>query len=171
MTNDNKVYTPEVIEDAPFPQETVVPFDSSQSSANQVHKPTTTKEQAFPIKRVAVELISTVLNTKSRKILQEFQFTKSGAIQIGEYENGVSGDLRISPNGITARNISGITTFVIDGDTGDAVFAGEIRAGAAIVGRVVVGNNNIIIDGENKTIIVNDGTYDRVLIGYQAGGF
>ena len=36
---------------------------------------------------------------------------------------------------------------------------------------ITVGINNITIDGVNKRIIVNDGTNDRVLIGYQDGGF
>lgn len=41
-----------------------------------------------------------------------------------------------------------------------------------ILGGVIkVGGNNIIIDGANKRIIINDGTYDRILIGYQSGGF
>ena len=95
----------------------------------------------------------------------------SGALQIGKYESGVSGDLRISPNGIVARNSSGMTTFALDGDTGSAVFMGEIQAGAIITGLVSVGNNNVVIDGENQRMIVNDGQTDRILIGFQSGGF
>lgn len=34
-----------------------------------------------------------------------------------------------------------------------------------------IGGGLIQIDGGNKRIIVNDGTYDRVLMGYLAGGF
>jgi hypothetical protein len=59
---------------------------------------------------------------------------------------------------------------VIDND-GNAYFSGEIRAGSLISGMVYVGNNNIIIDGENRRIIINDGTNDRVLIGFQQDGF
>ena len=170
-SKEPKVYTPQVIDDTPFPQEGVLDQTVTQASSNGTYKPTETKEQSFPTKKVAVELLSTSLNTRSKKILSEFQFTKSGAIQVGEYTNGVSGDLRLSPSGITARNTSGITTFAIDGETGDATFAGTIQAGTLISGMVVVGDNNVVINGDERNIIVNDGTNDRVLLGYQLNGF
>lgn len=169
---DDKVYYPQVIEETPLPQgDAAVSYNSSQSTSGGTTQPSTIKDQTPPTKRVAVELIGSSLNTKSKKILGEFQFTQSGAIQVGKYTNGVSGDIKISPSGIVARNQSGITTIAIDGDTGDATFAGTIQAGTLISGSVVVGDNNVIIDGEQKNIIINDGTYDRILIGYQAGGF
>ncbi len=34
-----------------------------------------------------------------------------------------------------------------------------------------VGSGNVKIDGGNKQILVNDGTNDRILIGFQSGGF
>ena len=34
-----------------------------------------------------------------------------------------------------------------------------------------VGNGNVQIDGVNKRIVINDGTNDRILIGYLAGKF
>ncbi len=36
---------------------------------------------------------------------------------------------------------------------------------------VSVGTGNVKIDGANKQILVNDGSNDRILIGYQSGGF
>ena len=35
----------------------------------------------------------------------------------------------------------------------------------------VIRIGNIKIDGKNQRIVVNDGTDDRILIGYQSGGF
>ena len=163
---DEKVYVPETIQDQPFPQEGVaVSYDASQPSANQTYSPSVVKDQTFPIKRIAVDLIGSALNTKSRKILAKFEFTKSGSIQVGEYEHGVSGDIRISPSGITTRNLSGNTTFALDGDTGDAVFAGTIQTGTLIAGTAVIGDNGLILDGEGRRIIVNDGSNDRIVIG------
>ena len=154
---DDKVYTQEVIEDAPFPQEDgTVSYTDSQSTSGEIYSQKTIKPQTMPTKRVAVELIGSMLNTKSKKILGEFQFTKNGAIQVGEYTNGVSGDIRISPNGITARNLSGLTTFSLDGDNGDAVFSGTIQAGTLISGAVAVGDGDILIDGETKRMIFYD---------------
>jgi len=43
--------------------------------------------------------------------------------------------------------------------------AGTIRLGTG------TGTASIILDGANKRIIINDGTHDRVLMGYQLGGF
>jgi hypothetical protein len=167
MADDNKVYTPEVIADQPFPQETATQQASQESSgAGGVYNPTTIPEQSMPTKLIAVELLSNSLNTRSKKILAEFQFTQSGALQIGTYENGVSGDLRISPNGIVARNLSGITTFSIDGDTGDAFFLGTIQAGTIIGGAVAVGDGDILIDGETKRMIFyDDNGIPQIVIG------
>lgn len=171
MAEDLKEYTPTVIPDQPFPQEGQPLPVTTQTVSGDVYKPETIKEGEFPVKRVAVELLSTALNTRSQKIIKEFQFTESGAIQVGKYQTGVSGDIRISPDGMVARDQAGNTTFAIDGDTGDAVFKGELRSGSLITGQVIVGNNSVIIDGEKKQIIVNDGATDRILIGFQSGGF
>ncbi len=170
---DEKVYTPEIISENPIPQsDGVVSLASSDSgSESKGYSASVIKPQNIPVKRTAVEIIGSVLNTMSRKILGVLEFTQSGAIQIGKYTNGVNGDIRISPNGIIARDLSGNTTFGLDGDTGNAVFKGQIQSGSLVTGEVVVGNNRIIIDGENQTIIVNDGVNDRVLIGYLPGKF
>jgi len=172
MTEEQKIYYPETIEDNHFPGEEVETFIATQEKSNEMYEPLKTKAQAFPLRKVAHEVIGSALNTKSRKILAEFEFTQSGSLQIGEYENGVSGDIKISPNGIVARNESGITTFALDGTTGDAVFKGTVQTGTLISGIVAVGDNNVVIDGENKNIVVYDESgIARILIGFQAGGF
>ncbi len=171
---DEKIYSPVTIEDALFPQEpdgTTVVTTKDGGTGAQAFGAEKIPEQPLPIKRVATELLSSALNTKSKKILAEFTFTQSGSISIGQYENGVSGDIRITPNGITARNMAGDTTFALDADTGNAVFKGSVQSGSIITGEVNVGNNSVIIDGENKRIIINDGTNDRILLGFLENGF
>ncbi len=149
----DQVFTPKVVEENPFPQEGVSDATSTQSTGGQVFRPETTKEQTFPTKRVAVELLSVALNTKSKKVLQEFELVQSGGFQIGKYENGVSGDVRITPNGITGRDQSGNTTFGVDATTGDAVFTGTLQSRSLITGDVAVGDGNILIDGDNRRMI------------------
>ncbi len=78
-------------------------------------------------------------DTDSKTILSDFTFGTSGALQIGEYESGVSGDIRISPNGILARNKDGDTTFSINGTTGDATFGGTLVAASGTFGTVTAG--------------------------------
>ena|SRR3990167_7093182 len=168
--DDEKVYTPEVVEENPFPGG-VDPIFLGQSSPKDTFAPTVSKDTKIRTKRTAVELLSTSLNTRSRKVLQEFELQQSGGFQIGNYQEGLSGDLRITPNGLTARDQAGTTTFAIDGTDGSAVFKGEVKSGSLVSGQVIVGNNRVIIDGESQTIIVNDGSNDRVLIGYQENGF
>lgn len=68
----------------------------------------------------------------------------------------------------------------------DAIAAGEwilyndTRAADAVLkagtGQVITGNfnlntTNVLIDGANKRIVINDGTNDRILIGYLSGKF
>ena len=156
---DEKVYTPEVIEENPIPgQSGVVTFEASQNTNQTTGQasPATIKEQVIPTKKIATELISSNLNTRSRKILGEFQFTPSGAIQIGNYQEGNNGDIRISPDGIVARDRNGNTTFALDGTDGSAVFAGTIQAGTLISGAVAVGDGNILIDGATKRMLFYD---------------
>jgi len=170
---DDKIYTNEVITDQPFPGIEVETsgVEASAPTSGGATTQATIPNKSTPTKRIATELLSTVLNTKSRKILGTFELAQNGGIQVGKYENGVSGDVKLTPIGIVARNQSGDITFLLDGDTGDATFKGTIQTGALIAGLVAVGNNNIILDGENQRIIVNDGKNDRVLIGFQANGF
>ena len=49
----------------------------------------------------------------------------------------------------------------------------NIFASGTLPGNTVIriGATNLIIDGENSRIVINDGTVDRVLIGKQTGGF
>jgi hypothetical protein len=154
----DKNYEPEVIQENPFPGEAVQPILSSpQAVGVGNYSPNTTKEKTFPQKKTAVELLSTALNTRSRKILQEFELQQSGGIQVGNFQEGLTGDLRLTPNGITARDIAGLTTFAIDGTTGDAIFAGELRTGALITGSVEVIDGNIsLYNGTLLQIFIGD---------------
>lgn len=52
-----------------------------------------------------------------------------------------------------------------------SAYVSKAGTGQTLTGDVNVGNGNVKIDGANKRIIINDGSYDRILIGYQSGGF
>src|SRR3990167_3748314 len=125
----DKNYEPEIAQENPFPGEPEPVASLGQPNPAGTFAPSVSKEKTFPRKRTAVELLSTALNTRSRKILEEFELQQSGGLKIGDFKSGISGDLRITPNGLTARNIAGLTTFAIDGDTGDATFRGTVEAG------------------------------------------
>jgi hypothetical protein len=47
------------------------------------------------------------------------------------------------------------------------------KTGAAqgLTGSINLGVGNVVVDGTNKRILVNDGTNDRCLLGFQSGGF
>lgn len=96
------------------------------------------------------------------------------------YTGSVTAD-QIAANTITASEIA---TGAIDTDelAADAVTAAKIdvsqldavavNTGTLTVDEYVsVGDTSVKIDGANKRIIVNDGSDDRILIGYQSGGF
>lgn len=167
MNENLTVYTPNEIEDTPFPQEGQVSYDTTQKTANDTYSAKETEDVPFPDLRIAHEVLSSALNTRSRNILAPFEFTPSGALQIGKYQAGVSGDVRISGNGIVARNSLGNNTFVLDSETGDAFFAGTIQAGTVISGRIIVGNNTWIIDGDPLTprILLYNNGIPEILIG------
>lgn len=130
MADDElKIYTPQIIRETPLPtqDEEALPQGQGRTSG-EVVTPQTVADKPIPRKVVAHETIGSALNTKARKILAKFGFEKKGAIQIGEFQEGQSGDIKISPGGIIARDSSGNPTFALDGETGDATFRGNIQA-------------------------------------------
>lgn len=165
MTDNLKVYYPDTIVDSPLPGQEPANFGISQATSGGSFSTEKATDQSMPTKRVAIELLSSALNTKSKKILAEFTLTEQGALQIGKYVNGVSGDIRLTPSGIVMRDKSGITTVAQYAEDGSAVFKGSIQAGSIITGLVIVGNNSLIFDGDNKRILVNDGENDIIAIG------
>ena len=170
MAEDLKVYSPTETEEVPFPQEGVAQFGESQQSAGQSFSPKVTEDVNFPDPRMAHELISRALNTRSKKILQEFTLTEFGGLRIGKYQQGVSGEVLITGGGLVAKNSLGDETLVLDGETGDAIFAGIIQTGAIIAGRVIVGNNTWVIDGDQdapRILLYNNGI-PEILIGRRA---
>jgi hypothetical protein len=88
---------------------------------------------------VITDVINARFDTQSKTILASFTFGTSGALQVGTYSAGVSGDIKISPNGILARNSSNATTFALDATTGDATFAGTLVAAAGTLGSITAG--------------------------------
>lgn len=170
-----KIYTSETIEDVQFPTlitDTTTALGSATNTSSQL-SPNEVPEQAFPRQTIANDVISSSFDSQQRRILGEYEFAVNGALQIGKYVSGTSGDVRITPDGIVGRNSAGATTFSIDAVTGDATFKGTIAAGSLIAGRTDIGvsNGNVYIDGANARIIISDGTYDRILIGKQVGAF
>ena len=162
----DKVYEPELIVENPFPgEDSTIPITQTQSPG--VFTATTTKPTFVPKKKAALELLSTALNTRSKKILQEFEFTPSGALQIGTFEEGISGDLRLSANGILGRDLAGLTTFAIDATTGEAIFRGQVRAADFVVSdeRGLISLNNFdsgYVDNDNVLTITPGGSYVEI---------
>ena len=153
MAAEDKTYSPQEIQDQATGDAIAASGadTASKSSSMASYKPVATVEKKYPTIVVARELLSSALDTVSKKIKGTFTFSKIGAIKIGEYVFGVSGEVSISPNGITATNVNGTTTVGIDGTTGDAFFSGELRTGSVVTGAVTVGGN-----GNNGSIVLLD---------------
>jgi len=149
--SDITVYTQEVIADTAFPTEELA--DANTYSAETI------SDQSFPETVVANDLVNSSLNTQTRKILGSYSFTPTGALQVGKYVLNSSGDVRISPDGIVARNKTGVNTFTLDGDTGDATFKGNVIAGSLISGNITLGGFN----NEDGLILVNDASGNNIL--------
>jgi hypothetical protein len=157
------VYYAETITDngLPLQDDEVSVASEASTSSNGATSMAKITDNTLPKPRIARETISSSLNTQTKKILGEYEFGQQGAIKIGNYENGVSGDLRLSPNGITARNNTGTTTFAIDGTTGDATFKGNVQAGAFFVGTTVKVEEST--DGNGRIVLYNNGVAQIVI--------
>ena len=132
------VYFPESIENQDIYGTFAEPStpDSEYNALKVTQYPTKILPVIMPQVPTANDTIGHSINTKTNKILGSYSFGKVGSLQIGSYESGTSGDIRITPNGITARNSSGTNTFAIDGTTGNASFFGTIQAGSIVAGYV-----------------------------------
>lgn len=161
------VYYPHEIQDQQLGDtyETSGDDNLGKTYSTEIYKPLTNLDKNFPSRVIAHETLSSSLDTRAKRIRGEYQFSKEGAIVVGGYVAGTSGEVAISPDGITAKNVNNETTFSIDGTTGDAVFKGTINAGALIAGAVSVGADTVSIDGANQRIVINDGTTNRIVIG------
>ena len=71
---------------------------ATDQSSEVVIVPTTQVDQKFPPKVVAHETISQSLNTETKRILGSYSFEENGAISVGVYQYGVSGEVKISPD-------------------------------------------------------------------------
>lgn len=163
----DKVFEPITISDVPLPGDSVItqnPATSGDSSTAVTSTPQNVSDTIIPTKIVAHETIGETLNTKARKIQGAYSFTQQGSIEVGVFQPGVSGDVRITPDGITARDNAGNTTFNLDGDTGDAEFAGTLRGGT-----VIGGNNSSVVIQEsqagNGRIVLYRGGLPSIIIG------
>lgn len=117
-----KVYYPDTIEQQPF---------GSNAAYQGNSKVNVIADASFPVPVIASDILSSTLNTQSRMILGNYTFGEMGAIAIGKYINGTSGDVRISPTGILARNSSGLTTFSLNAVTGNVTVSGYLLVGGA----------------------------------------
>lgn len=159
--DDNKVYEPIEVQPVPFPQQDQ-PFLAEVlgggGKSGQFSPPSLTPS-FFPKKQVSYELLSTMLNTQSKKIRGQFDLVDSGGFRIGKYEPGVSGEMVLTPAGQTVKNTAGQTTFNIDGDTGDVSLAGIVRAkdvevinSGGLVSLANFATTNVSTDGLNQQI-------------------
>ena len=159
---DDKVLKPTIIEEVDFPeigQSTTTTTGSGNTA--EVLTPNAEVGKSFPPALIARTVIADSLDTQSRRILADYTFGEYGSILIGKFEPGVTGDVKISPSGIAARNKMGETTITLDATTGDATFKGTVAAGSFIAGNYFTVQQS----GNYKGIFINDGTYDVIFIG------
>lgn len=147
-----KLFKPKEIKDQPIPQVSDGGPIPKSTTHKSVYIPKHIPVQPVPTSIPVRHIVGPNLDTLNRNILAQFTFGRSGAIQIGNYKSGVTGDLRLSPNGITARDSSGSTTFSIDATTGDAYFKGTVAAGSIVTGYIQVGGAASDVNDHGTTI-------------------
>ena len=73
--------------------------------------------------------------------------------------------------GVSSVNTQHIVDLAVDNAKISDLAAGKLTAGTITVAVGVGDVARVKIDGANNRIIINDGIDDRILIGYQSGGF
>ena len=169
----DNIYFPETIENQPLPEtgEQEYRASSGTPSNKSISSPDSfSVGAAFPTDIHVGEFISQSFDTQSKKILGNYTFGASGALAIGNFESGVTGDIKLSPTGILGRNAAGDTTFSIDATTGDATFKGTVAAGSVVTGYLIVGGAAADVNAGTTTIsggkiTTNTIAADRIITG------
>ena len=155
--------TPQTIVDQPIPlldgtQTDPSGTNSTGDSTSVVIVPTTQVDKTFPQKVVASETISQSLNTETKRITGEYSFEQLGAFVVYSIIHPLA-SIKISGDGIAATDANGNPTFTLDGETGDATFAGTVKAGNVEViddtGLISLNNfalNGVTSNGDNLAI-------------------
>lgn len=80
---------------------------------------------------------------------------------------------RVDMQGNVVATSATFAAYASQSDLSDLEDEALLKAGTsqALTGDIQVGVGNVKIDGANKRILINDGSDDRILIGYQSGGF
>ena len=148
---EEKTLKPKVIEEIAFPGLAQTSTSTGSNDTKETLSPSETPSLGLPTLNIATGLKSTSFDTETRMILGSFNFAQYGAIQIGRYVSGVSGDIKISPNGIIGRNSAGATTFSLNGLTGVLAISGYIQVGGAgadvNAGSTTIAPGKILISG------------------------
>jgi len=87
-------------------------------------------------------------------------YQSSIAVDSG-FEEGSFQGVKLADGSVTYKKIENILASQILTST----LTAQVNVGTAS------GTAYVKLDGVNNRIIINDGSYDRILIGYQAGGF
>lgn len=160
----DKIYESEVVQDQPFPNDltTLLPIPGPANTKEIISSPDITPKP-LPLPTFARHLISESLNTQERRIKQSYEFSITGALQIGSFKDGIAGEVKLSRDGLVAKDVNGLTTVSIDGSTGNATFKGTLQAGT-----IIAGDSKIIMETSalgNGRIVFLVGTVPVILIG------
>ncbi len=83
------------------------------------------------------EYLDAILDAEAAEIIGDWSFKASGALQIGKYIEGEYGDVKISPDGIVARNKDNDNTFTLSGITGNISLRGTLTAGSIVTAKII----------------------------------
>lgn len=159
------ILKPTVIEEVDFPEiGQTVTTTTGGGDTKEVLTPNAEDGKSFPPATIARSVIADSFDTQSRRILSDYSFGEHGSLSVGKFEPGVSGDVKISPAGIVARNKDGKTTITMDATTGDATFMGTLAAGSLIAGNYFA----VLEIGSRRGIFINDGIYDVIFMGIES---
>lgn len=166
----NKTFESETIirEPLPVPGELVIPqlpaVGVRKVGTDTIYESPGAQVRPLPERLIAYATISESINTQHKKILGDYSFGISGALSVGKYENGVSGDIRITPNGLVARNVNGETTLTIDGASGNVTMKGTLQAGS-----LIAGDSRVVIEGSasgGRMVFYDSSNLPSIFIGY-----
>lgn len=160
-------YEPSTIVDQPVPL--ISGGTTEASGSNSGEDGITTKviqDKVIPKTIIAVDVTSDSLDTQTRAIKGSYSFEQMGALQIGSFASGLTGQILISPDGIVALDKTGASTITVDGITGDVTIKGTLRSGSVITGAIISGDITVggTGNGDGQIHVLDDSNVEKVTI-------
>lgn len=138
-----KTKTPVEIVDRALPDAQTPASIGNVKHTKKLYSPAEIREESLPERVVAEELINKHINSNTRQFLGQWKFGAKGSFKLGNYVNGIHGQMLLSPDGLVMKNQAGVESLKLDPVTGTIAFTDYTPVWSSTGTAPAIGNGSI----------------------------